>query len=97
MKHKALDLEHFFECHARWARLSHRDLGMPNKPDEWYSTQCLTCAFYIPLVGKFVEDWGACSNASSPCDGRVMFEHDGCEFHVESDDFLQFSVSYKNT
>jgi hypothetical protein len=93
MKHKALDERHFDECHERWVKRSHRDLTNP-QPDEWLSTQCLTCAYYIPLVGKFSEDYGVCSNARSPSDGIVMFEHDGCELHAEADDFLRFSISY---
>ena len=93
MKHKALDERHFLECHERWVKRTNRDLTTP-QPDTWLDTQCLTCAFYILLVGKFSQDYGVCSNAKSPFDGRVTFEHDGCEEHAEADEQLRFSISY---
>jgi len=37
------------------------------------------CEFWIPLAGSWGLDYGACSNPSSPFDGAVRFEHDGCE------------------
>jgi Protein of unknown function (DUF3027) len=35
--------------------------------------------FWLPLAGELGSDYGACANARSPFDGRVQFEHDGCE------------------
>jgi hypothetical protein len=94
MKHKALDDSHFRDCHRRWSKFRNRDLDQENRPDEWLKTQCLFCACYVPLVGKFSEDYGVCTNGNSRCDGRVMFEHDGCDDHLQSAEFLQFSISY---
>ena len=96
MKHKALSDEHFTNCHMRWEKFRNRDLTKGEQPREWIETQCQSCAYYVPLIGKFSEDYGACTNGISPFDGRIMFEHDGCDEHVLSDDFLQFSISFKN-
>ncbi|MBR0752711.1 DUF3027 domain-containing protein [Bradyrhizobium jicamae] len=96
MKHKALSSEHFLNCHVRWEKFRNRDLTRGEQTSKWNETQCESCAYYVPLVGKFSEDYGACTNGISPFDGRIMFEHDGCGEHSLSDHFLQFSISYKN-
>ncbi|MER7741941.1 hypothetical protein ABTX34_27115 [Streptomyces sp. NPDC096538] len=31
------------------------------------------------MSGQLGQDYGACSNPVSPFDGRVRFEHDGCQ------------------
>lgn len=97
MKHKALSDEHLTNCHVRWEKLRNRDLTKGEQPTEWTETQCQSCAYYVPLVGKFSEDYGACTNGISLLDGRIMFEHDGCDEHVLSDDFLQFSITFKTS
>jgi hypothetical protein len=33
-------------------------------------------------------DWGGCTNERSVFDGRVMFEHDGCEQHSPAGDWV---------
>lgn len=33
-------------------------------------------------------DWGACTNDRSVFDGRVMFEHDGCEEHSPAEEWV---------
>ena len=65
------------DIHARWS--AHR-----NRPD-WHPDQCLFCRFYLPLDGPLGLDYGACANRASPFDGRVMFEHDGCEAFEHND------------
>ena len=75
------DESHLRECHQRWLKSSNRELHSELNVDE-LGTQCELCIFYIHLSGEFKFDWGVCSNSISPFDGRVMFEHDGCEFHV---------------
>jgi len=95
MKHKALSADHFANCHIRWEKFRNRDLTKGGQVSEWIDTQCQSCVYYVPLVGKFSEDYGACTNEASPFDGKVMFEHDGCDKHVFSENFLQFSISYK--
>src|SRR5688572_14142106 len=86
-KHLADDSDHLGACTKRWTRKLNRDMDDPSYRDEWRAQQCLFCRFFIPLVGAFIEDWGVCSNERSPCDGRAMFEHDGCEHHEEGDQF----------
>lgn len=72
-------LEHFKTSHTRWMERRNRRAESPEYKDEWLSKQCLECRYYIPLIGAFTEDYGACSNSRSPFDGTVRFEHDGCE------------------
>jgi hypothetical protein len=72
--------------HERWTRVLNRSLDDSNVPDEWYAQQCLHCRYYVPLSTLLGEDHGACTNASSPMDRTVMFEHDGCDHFVAGDD-----------
>ncbi|NJO07655.1 MAG: DUF3027 domain-containing protein [Chloroflexaceae bacterium] len=80
--------EHFDTTHARWIqRGMYWDRDAPDAKDEWFGKQCMTCCYYVPLSGLFAGDWGACSNAHSPLDGTVRFEHDGCEAYNENEDY----------
>jgi hypothetical protein len=81
-----MDAEHRQACHDRWMELRNRRQEEQSYKDEWYAEQCGSCRFFVPLQGLFSADWGGCSNAKSPFDGRVMFEHDGCEFFELSED-----------
>jgi hypothetical protein len=89
--HKAFDTVHSQGCLKRWPR--HRDLSK-QKSDEALETQCLWCAYFVPLVGTFSEDTGGCTNEKSPCDGRIMFQHDGCDEFVQTKHFLKFRITY---
>jgi hypothetical protein len=91
------DYNHFRECHERWGKRLNRDMAAPEYQDEWYQQQCLFCRYFIPLSGAFRDDYGACSNTQSPCDGRVMFEHDGCEQFQPNEDECITSSSYTET
>ena len=71
--------------HARWVKDLSRSMDRPGYREEWRVEQCLSCVHYIPLDGTLGDDWGACANAASQFDRRVMFEHDGCAQHVASD------------
>ena len=82
----ALDVEHARTCHYRWIlRRNNLKEGEDynSLPDEWAQQQCGECLYYVPLrgAGAFSSDWGVCSNAESPFDGRAMFEHDGCSHY----------------
>jgi hypothetical protein len=57
--------------HERWTERRNRK--------EWQADQCFICRFFIPLEPPLGHDYGACTNALSPFDGRVMFEHDACD------------------
>lgn len=65
--------------HDRWRRRQHRPMDSISYRDEWFAEQCGGCRFWIALSGVLGEDYGACTNPTSPRDGRVQFEHDGCE------------------
>jgi hypothetical protein len=79
------DEGHFRACFERWSKQANRRQDDPQYRDEWYAQQCGACRFYVRLSGLFADDWGCCSNQRSPFDGRVRFEHDGCD-QFESDD-----------
>ena len=85
MKQLSNNEEHFKECHRRWVARTNRSINDPERPDEWCAQECNLCAYYVRLTGLFADDYGACSNAASKCDGKVMFEHDGCERFVPAD------------
>jgi hypothetical protein len=77
------DQNHFAECHRRWRQVRNRDVDSPDTyEDSWFETQCGGCRFFVRLTGVFSEDYGACTNEMSKCDGLVRFEHDGCEEFV---------------
>ncbi|MFI9001089.1 DUF3027 domain-containing protein [Streptomyces sp. NPDC053541] len=80
------DREFGGEVHARWLTMLHRSTADPGYRDEWYDEQCGGCRFWLALSGEPGLDWGACTHARSPFDGRVRFEHDGCDaFAVRED------------
>ena len=83
MKDLLNDKTHFNETHRRWMEKRNRiQEDVANYNDSWGLQQCFNCCYFIPLSGIFQNDYGGCSNEKSPFDKRVMFEHDGCEFHV---------------
>jgi len=45
----------------------------------WIADQCGGRVCYSALEEALGSDWGVCTNAASPYDGRLLFEHDGCE------------------
>jgi hypothetical protein len=66
-------------AHVRWLQFRNRVAGEPDYLEEWYWEQCADCRHWCPLAGPRGEDWGVCQNVESPFDGRVRFEHDGCD------------------
>ena len=69
----------------------HRDLtaqrwGAKITVDDWSPDQCGRCAFWVPLGGRWGLDWGACTSAQSPRDGRVTHEGDRCTAFVDAGD-----------
>ncbi|WP_429416789.1 DUF3027 domain-containing protein [Nocardia sp. GAS34] len=75
---------HNAECGRRWLPLN-RSSAAPNYPEAWYWEQCGGCRFWIALQGRIGMDWGVCTNTSA-FDGRVRFEHDGCDAFEARDD-----------
>jgi hypothetical protein len=85
-RHLRDDEEHAKLCHERWMNRRDRRMEQPGYRDEWYSEQCGSCRFWIPLSGQLAVDYGACTNPRSIFDGYVRFEHDGCEAHESAED-----------
>jgi hypothetical protein len=79
--------------HDRWLRRRNRSQESSEYRDEWYGEQCLHCRFYIPLQEPLGFDYGACANPASPFDGRVMFEHDGCNWFALNEAYDMDSAS----
>jgi hypothetical protein len=79
-------LAHLDACHERWTQVLNRRKGASNYRDEWNGEQCGACQYYVPLRGELGADWGACTNAASPFDRKVMFEHDGCNYFTAAVD-----------
>jgi hypothetical protein len=46
---------------------------------------CSSCGFYLPLAGSLGSAFGACTNALSPADGKVVALNFGCGAHSETD------------
>lgn len=82
------DPDHRDATHQRWVAHRNRDTASPEYEEAWYAQQCGGCWFYVPLAGGYGYDWGACTNAESSFDGRLMFEHDGCERHQSAGDWV---------
>lgn len=68
------------ETHYRWVELVGTNHNRRDVNEEANERPCVLCEFYIELTGSLGNDWGVCSNADSPFDARLMFEHDGCEY-----------------
>jgi hypothetical protein len=45
---------------------------------------CNSCGFFIPIAGSMRSAFGACANAISPEDGRVVSAEHGCGAHSEA-------------
>ncbi len=61
--------------------------------DDWSPDQCGRCTFWVPLAGRWGLDWGACSNAQSPNDGKVTSDPDRCHAFVDGGDRWARTVS----
>ncbi|MFE3161797.1 DUF3027 domain-containing protein [Streptomyces sp. NPDC059224] len=73
------DREHNDACHERWSRVQNRRTDQPGYQDGWFDEQCGGCQFWVALNGELGQDWGVCTGPGSTFDGRVRFEHDGCD------------------
>jgi len=88
-------MQHARECHFRWLQyrnnLRPEDEGREEElPEEWYASQCGGCRYFVPLArqSKLGSDWGVCTSEASPLDGRVAFEHDGCDQYSDADGWV---------
>ncbi len=88
MKNKANDASHYRAAHQRWMDKRNRKMEQDDYLEQWSSQQCGMCAFWLPLGGMFGEDYGVCSNPDSTFDSHCRFEHDGCESHVGTPEWV---------
>jgi hypothetical protein len=57
----------------------------PNSPMAQLAPKpCFSCGFFIPIAGSMRSAFGACANAISPEDGRVVSVAHGCGAHSEA-------------
>lgn len=47
--------------------------------------KCVSCGYFNPLAGSLGSAFGACTNAVSPADGKVVAADFGCGAHSETD------------
>ncbi|MFD7872912.1 DUF3027 domain-containing protein [Streptomyces sp. NPDC059766] len=80
------DRAHNDLCHERWSQEQNRSTRQPGYRDEWYDEQCGGCRCWVALSGELGRDWGVCTRNGSEFDGRVRFEHDGCELFAMRED-----------
>jgi hypothetical protein len=69
------------EAAARW---SAGDFGPRAPMARQAPGPCGTCGFWLPLAGSLRERLGACGNAYSPADGRVVTVDYGCGAHSQA-------------
>ena len=80
------DMRSTADVHARWMDQRNRWQESDAYRDEWYASQCGACRWWVPLSGALGLDYGGCTNARSAFDGRIRFEHDGCDEFQPADD-----------
>jgi hypothetical protein len=80
------DRQHNDGCHERWSRVQNRPTRQPDYRDDWYDEQCGGCRLWVALSGELGRDWGVCTQSGSAFDGRVRFEHDGCDLFASRED-----------
>lgn len=61
------------------------DFGPDNEMAQLAPGSCGTCGFFMPLEGSMRVAFGACGNALSPADGRVVHTEFGCGAHSEAE------------
>ena len=80
------DMRYATETHERWLEQRNRRQESADYDDEWWAEQCGACRFWVPLSGALGHDYGGCTNPASRFDGRVRFEHDGCDYFEQAID-----------
>jgi hypothetical protein len=54
-----------------------------------YGPDCsCSCKFFVRLNEELASDWGVCVNHQSPRKGLLTFEHQGCKFYEEKDQYV---------
>jgi hypothetical protein len=82
MRNRVLNAYGKQDLAARWYKGSH---GPYTASTRIAQAKCNQCAFYIPLAGDMGQIFGACANAWSRDDGKVVSSDHGCGMHSETD------------
>ena len=78
---RVLSIEGRDQAAKRW----HDGERGPNSPMAQMAPKpCNSCGFFIPIAGSMRSAFGACANAISPEDGRVVSATHGCGAHSEA-------------
>lgn len=78
---RVLSIEGRDQAAKRW----HDGERGPNSPMAQMAPKpCHSCGFFIPIAGSMRSAFGACANAISPEDGRVVSVSHGCGAHSEA-------------
>jgi hypothetical protein len=78
---RVLSIEGRDQAAKRW----HDGERGPNSPMAQMAPKpCNSCGFFIPIAGSMRSAFGACANAISPEDGRVVSAVHGCGAHSEA-------------
>lgn len=77
-----LSREGRLEACARW---QDGDFGPSSSMARQAAQKCRACGFLLPLAGAVRQNFGVCTNAWSPADGRVISLDYGCGAHSEQE------------
>ncbi|MFM8235298.1 MAG: DUF3027 domain-containing protein [Actinomycetota bacterium] len=78
---RVLSIEGRDQAAKRWID---GDRGPNTDIARWAPKNCGTCGFYLPISGSLRQAFGACANAISPEDARVVSVNHGCGAHSEA-------------
>jgi hypothetical protein len=78
---RVLSIEGRDQAAKRWIE---GDRGPNTDIARWAPKNCGTCGFYLPISGSLRQSFGACANAISPEDARVVSVNHGCGAHSEA-------------
>jgi hypothetical protein len=78
---RVLSIEGRDQAAKRWIE---GDRGPDTDIARWAPKNCGSCGFYLPISGSLRQAFGACANAISPEDARVVSVNHGCGAHSEA-------------
>lgn len=79
-RRRVLSREGRIEAGNRW---HDGDFGPESTMARQAAEKCRQCGFLIPMPGSLRQEFGVCTNALSPADGRVISLEYGCGAHSE--------------
>ena len=81
-RRRVLSREGRLEACSRW---QDGDFGPLSTMARQATQKCRECGFLMPLAGSLRQNFGVCTNAWSPADGRVISLDYGCGAHSEQE------------